>query len=47
MIITAAASIMVVILMVVMLRESGVTSIPGRSAIIADTLEYWFTRVRG
>ena len=41
MIITGAASILVI------LRESGVTSIPGRSAIIADTLEYWFTRVRG
>jgi len=42
MMITVGASIIVVIL-----RESGVTSIPERSRFITGTLEYWFTRMRG
>jgi len=42
MIITVGASITVVIL-----RESGVTSIAEHSRFIIGTLEYWFTRMRG
>jgi hypothetical protein len=42
MMIAMGASIIVVIL-----REGGVASIPERSRFITGTLEYWFTRMRG